>query len=61
MAKRNRYFDSSSLGKSSFVPYRKNEDPKDRHYRRLKTNLNWKNDLIRWAQANSFRVDIKED
>jgi len=49
------------LGRSDLVPYRKNEYPKHRHYRRLKTNLNWKNDLLQWARANSFQVDIKNE
>ena len=61
MPKRNRYGDTSSLGKSNLIPYRKNEDPKSRHYRRLKVNLNWRNDLIQWARANSFRVEVKNE
>ncbi len=49
------------MGRSSLVPYHKNENPKDRHYRRLRTNLNWKDDLLHWARANSFRIDINNE
>lgn len=61
MTKSNRYDDASSLGKSSLAPYRKGEDPKRRHSRRLSTNLNWKNKLLQWAQANGFRAEIKNE
>lgn len=61
MTKRIRYDDTSSLGKSSLVPYRKGEDPKHRHSRRLSTNLNWKSKLLQWAKANGFRAEIKNE
>jgi hypothetical protein len=61
MTKRIRYDDTSSLGKSNLVPYRKGEEPKPRHDRRLATNLNWKNELTRWAWVNGFRAEIKNE
>jgi len=57
MARRSRYDDVSSLGRSDVVPYRRWEDPAGRHARRLYTNLKYQADVRVWAQR--LGIDLK--
>jgi|GEM_PF-1728511 len=61
MARRSRFRDVSSVGRSDVVPYRRGEDPAERHARRLYTNLKFQEEVRAWAQRHGIVLKIKNE
>lgn len=57
MARRSKYADTSSLGRSEIVPLRPKESSSGRHARRLYTNLRQQGPIRAWAKQ--FGIDLK--
>lgn len=56
-----KYRDTRSLGKSDIVPFIPDEGPKERHTRRLTTNLAARQGLITWCAEKSVALSINNE
>jgi hypothetical protein len=50
--------DNRSAGRSRIVPYRRGEDFRTRHSRRLRTNLEQEADVRRWCEERGLTLRI---
>lgn len=50
--------DSKSAGRSSIVPYRRGEDFRTRHWRRLATSLEQEAEVRRWCVKHGMTLRI---
>ena len=53
--------DSKSVGRSSIVPYRRGEDFRTRHRRRLATSLERETEVRRWCVKHGMTLRITND
>ena len=51
-----KYRDKRTVGKSDIVPYKKDEDPKDRHRRRKNTNMAHADELGDWCKDRGIHL-----
>ncbi len=56
-----KYLDAHRMGRSEISPYLEHEGAKQRHTRRLKANLSYKDSLSAWCNENGWQFEIKND
>ena len=61
MARRKSIRDRASVGRSSIIPYRRGENFKARHSRRLASNLQNETKLRQWCQQNGLALRITNE
>lgn len=61
MKKRSRYQDKKSVGRSSIIPFKKDEKWDARHKRRLGANLHFKDKLGNWCKKNGVSFEVKNE
>jgi hypothetical protein len=53
--------DSKSVGRSRIVPYRRDEDFRTRHWRRLTTNLEKQAEVRQWCAQHGLTLRVTND
>ncbi len=61
MSRRTRIRDVQLAGRSSLVPYRRGEDPQQRHARRLHRNLHYEAHVREWCRGHGFALRISNE
>jgi hypothetical protein len=61
MARNSRIPDKHSAGRSTIVPFKREEDPMRRHTRRLDTNLCYQPHVREWCGKNAYTLLITND
>jgi len=58
MARKSKYNDAKSAGKSKLVPFKEGEEASQRHERRLSFNLNSKEKIEEWCKEQKIKLKI---
>jgi len=61
MSRRTRIRDVKHAGRSSLVPYRRGENPRQRHARRLHSNLHYEAQVREWCHDHGFGLRISNE
>jgi hypothetical protein len=61
VSRRKRYDDVRTVGRSEIVPFVPGEDPKHRHYRRLRANLGSEENVRAWCTKRGISLSVHND